>query len=256
MDSPLFPHMIPNSGKLPELRIAWNPRPEWQPRVPFMEKDTPFEIARRFGSSSIVPFCIEYHHMSMVLRQRDINEAKTVASIDEAEDEVFNQGTTDNWVIGSEAPWMLIHRVISASSKIATATRRGVGNTMFIHDDFFQDLRAMLSRPETPVGYLDTFKDVPEEQSGRWCKKAVATGRINVYTTKSGTFAKDEIITCYVGQSKIVDGPGGLFVEDDGTIHVCTLQSEPNLLGSASDYVSRLKFSNLTALIPPRSENL
>jgi hypothetical protein len=222
-----------------------------------------FQIRNQYGGMKILPFGVQHAWqdytrmipggavaealtsmptMGISIYKVSPNEANDVKNVIEAENQVFAQATTltTRWI--KKEPLVIIHDVIRSCSLIAKNTRRGAGNMAFIHQDLFEMLHhhSKLSKK-----YNGTFEDSEEPHSiGRWDHKMVASNSIRVYTTSDTTYPRDEINTCYVGTSKLIDGPGSLF-EHDGQLSLYLTTQVGNLTGNASDFVDRVKIANL-----------
>jgi hypothetical protein len=222
-----------------------------------------FQIRNRYSGMKILPFGVQHAWqdytrripggavaealssmptMGLAVYKIHPNEATDVKDIIDAENQVFAQATTltTRWI--KKEPLVLIHDIIRSCSLIARFTRRGAGNMAFMHQDL---LELILHHAKLSTKYHGSFTDTEEPHSiGRWDHKMVASNSIRVYTTSDTTYPRDEINTCYVGTSKLIDGPGSLF-EHDGQLSLYLTAQMGSFTGNASDFVDRVKIANL-----------
>jgi hypothetical protein len=180
------------------------------------------------------------NRLTIVEQDITFEDCQSINSAEEAEDlllaippirdVVVTVGTPEPTFIGGDfwTPSALPLHINRAANLIAARSRRGPGQVCLMSSKMFETLR------EAPAG----VEAVEDELVGRWTKKAIVNGAVNVYV---GDFIPDnEVFVAYVGSGQAVDGPGEV-LEKDGALGFYLLKDTSDALGNATDYVQRFR---------------
>jgi hypothetical protein len=230
MFSPIFTKIADNTAK--ELRVI-DIMPEGHEPLaePFNnlslrrkpeDQPSPYEIARAYsgqqsfvGAQSVLP-PVPGKRVKIVLTKVDPELTVEVSSIEEAELSVLNlcystenvfrfDGKGHGSCIGDAnvALTILINR---AANRVATRTRRGAGNLVFMHPDTLKII--------TTSGIRAFVAASEDETIGLWTKAGTINCCMEIYTNPD--FTKDRAVVVYQGGT-IGDGPAQLLNRDGKT---------------------------------------
>jgi len=222
MNSPLFPTITDDAQVL---------------RVSYKEPEADVVNPVATTSVPLTAVAAKPSRLSINILSAHIADAQLVGSATEAEDIVLGLVPAREVAIGNpDHPHRMNAVVIDinrCSNLIASRTRRGTGNVVLMSQKLLDAL------VEANVMGLTVSQS---ETVGRWTKKAVVNGVMDVYVGDS--IAEDEVYVAYVGHSQLIDGPAGLIVSGTDQ-YLYLLPNTTTSLANAEDYVQRLKITDL-----------
>ncbi len=233
MESPLF-------GPV-SIDFAHAIRVQYNPKVGETVM-SPTDIARHYSSNPAQPFLAV---ASPVNRLRIVIERQyathPVFDAVEAENRFFELAAESRLVAsvphrdsccGDSPPfYILLNR---AANLIASRTRRGAGNMIFMHPD-------NLALFDEWSGEI--FQKGAAVTIGRWQEVGVFNRTMRVFTTE--TLDRD---TCYVAYRGLAETDAAAFlISSENRLHVGIVDPGATTLGSAPDYITKVSIERFTA---------